>query len=157
MPTNLYGPGDNYHSQNSHVIPALLRRFHEAKYTEAPSVTIWGTGNARREFLYVDDLAAAATFIMNLSETFYQEKTKPMQSHINVGSGMDISISKLAKLIADVVGYNGKIIYDNAKPDGTPRKLMNSSLINSWGWSSKTNLFNGLKIAYEDMKCRAEQ
>jgi len=150
MPTNLYGPGDNYHPENSHVIPALIRRFHEAKVTSAPTVTIWGTGIPMREFLYVDDMAAASVFVMNLPKAQYDQHTRPMQSHINVGYGSDISIADVAQTIARVVGYTGTISFDPTKPDGTPRKLMDSSRLNSMDWQAKVNLEQGLALAYQD-------
>lgn len=150
MPTNLYGPGDNYHPENSHVIPALIRRFHEAKVNHAPSVTIWGTGTPRREFLYVEDMAAACVHVMNLSRTTYNHHTKPMLSHINIGSGQDITIQKLAEAVSKTVGYQGEIAFDPAKPDGTPRKLMDSSRINALGWQVKIGLNEGLGMTYED-------
>ena len=148
MPTNLYGPGDNYHPENSHVIPALIRRFHEAKTSQAPSVTIWGSGQARREFLFVDDMAAASIHIMNLHKADYDRHTSPMLSQINVGCGSDITIAELAATIGKVVGYAGDIIYDRSKPDGTPRKLMDSARINALGWSAKVGLETGLQRAY---------
>jgi GDP-L-fucose synthase len=150
MPTNLYGPGDNYHPENSHVIPALIRRFHEAKISNAPSVAIWGTGNPKREFLYVDDMAAASVHIMNLQRATYEQHTQPMLSHINVGYGSDISIAETAQTIAQVVGYGGDVTFDATKPDGTPRKLMDSSRLNSLGWHAKVSLAQGLKSAYDD-------
>ena len=136
MPTNLYGPGDNYHPENSHVIPALIRRFHEAKVSGAPEVAIWGTGTPRREFLYVDDMAAASVFVMDLPLASYQSQTKPMQSHINVGSGSDVTIAEVAHTIAKVVGYLGAVTFDTTKPDGAPRKWMDSSKLNALGWSA---------------------
>ena len=126
MPTNLYGPGDNYHQENSHVIPGLIRRFHEAKISGAPSVTIWGTGSPRREFLYVDDMASASVYVMQLPKAKYEQYTQPMQSHINVGSGSDVTIAELTQAIAQTVGYTGQIEFDATKPDGTPRKWMDS-------------------------------
>jgi GDP-L-fucose synthase len=150
MPTNLYGPGDNYHPENSHVIPALIRRFHEAKISGAPEVAIWGTGTPRREFLYVDDMAAACIFVMQLPTDVYQTQTMPMQSHINVGSGDDITIAEVALAIADAVGYRGQVVFDTTKPDGAPRKWMDSSKLNSLGWTAKIPLMQGLKIAYAD-------
>lgn len=150
MPTNLYGPGDNYHPENSHVIPALIRRFHEAKNQDASFVTIWGTGTPKREFLYVDDMAAACVHVMNLNKEVYDAHTLPMQSHINVGYGEDVTISELAKTVSDVVGYLGEIKFDIRKPDGTPRKLMDSSRLNSLGWRPQANLKTGLAKAYED-------
>jgi len=150
MPTNLYGPGDNYHSENSHVIPALIRRFHEAKVSNEPEVVIWGTGTPRREFLFVDDMAAASVFVMELDKKIYDQHTKPMQSHINVGFGSDITIAELAKAVGDAVGYQGKISSDTSKPDGSPRKWMDSSRLNRLGWSAKTALQEGLALAYSD-------
>ncbi len=150
MPTNLYGPGDNYHPENSHVIPALIRRFHEAKKGNSPEVIIWGTGTPMREFLYVDDMASASIFVMNLDKKIYTQHTEPMQSHINVGFGSDMSIKDLAEIIGCVVGYQGKIIFDTSKPDGTPKKLMNSHRLESIGWNAKVKLMDGLKIAYAD-------
>jgi len=150
MPTNLYGPGDNYHPENSHVIPALLRRFHEAKVSNAPEVAIWGTGKPRREFLYVDDMAAASVFVMNLAPDAYQAQVKPQLSHINVGFGSDITIAELATTIAQVVGYEGLITFDASKPDGAPRKLMDSHLLNSLGWQAKTTLKSGLMNVYTE-------
>ena len=150
MPTNLYGPGDNYHPENSHVIPALIRRFHEAKLDNAPSVAIWGTGNPRREFLYVDDMAAASVYVMNLPKTTYDQHTQPMLSHINVGCGQDVTILEVAQAVAQAVGYTGQISTDPTKPDGAPRKLMDSSRLNALGWQAKVTLEAGLKAAYQD-------
>lgn len=150
MPTNLYGPGDSYHPENSHVIPALIRRLHEAKVSHAPSVTAWGSGTPRREFLYVDDMAAASVHVMNLSKAIYDQHTKPMLSHINVGCGQDVTIRELVETIARVVGYQGQIIFDPSKPDGTPRKLMDSTRLNALGWAAKVALGAGLEKAYED-------
>ncbi len=150
MPTNLYGPGDNYHPENSHVIPALIRRFFEAKFANASSVAIWGTGTPKREFLYVDDMAAASVHVMNLSKADYDKHTQPMLSHINVGCGNDISIKELAETIGKIIGYKGDISFDPDKPDGTPRKLMDSSRINALGWRSKVTLEAGLKLACDD-------
>ncbi|WP_128113134.1 GDP-L-fucose synthase [Polynucleobacter necessarius] len=150
MPTNLYGPGDNYHPENSHVIPALIRRFHEAKLANAPEVLIWGTGTPKREFLFVDDMAAASIFVMQLEKAQYDAKTEPMQSHINVGFGDDVSIAQLAAAVAKVTGYQGKIGFDPSKPDGSPRKLMNSSRLNRMGWNPKVNLEQGLAVAYQE-------
>ncbi len=150
MPTNLYGPGDNYHPENSHVIPALIRRFHEAQVNQAPSVTIWGTGKPRREFLYVDDMAAASVHVMNMPQVSYRQHTQLMLSHINVGCGHDITIRELAETIARVVGYQGDIAFDPSKPDGVPRKLMDSSRLNELGWKAHVGLEVGLKAAYED-------
>jgi GDP-L-fucose synthase len=150
MPTNLFGPGDNYHPENSHVIPALIRRFHEAKINNAPFVTIWGTGASKREFLYVDDMAAACLHIMYLDKSIYDEHTQPMLSHINVGYGEDITIAKVAELIGKTVGFQGEITFDLSKPDGAPRKLMDSSLLNSLGWKAQMGLEAGLHAAYQD-------
>lgn len=150
MPTNLYGPGDNYHSENSHVIPALIRRFHEAKINNADRVVIWGTGTPRREFLYVDDMAAASVYVMNLDKPTYENNTKQMLSHINVGYGDDITIRDLAETIAEIIGYKGEITFDITKPDGTPRKLMDSSRLRAMGWSPKVEFNQGLKFAYQD-------
>tara|TARA_A100001015_G_scaffold319052_1_gene440782 strand:- start:331 stop:1302 length:972 start_codon:yes stop_codon:yes gene_type:complete len=152
MPTNLYGPGDNYHPENSHVIPALIRRFHEAKVTGAPSITIWGTGTPKREFLHVGDMAAASIHVMNLGSEVYQRYTQPMLSHINVGSGSDISIAELANLIGKTIGYKGKVAYDSSKPDGTPRKLMDTSRLNALGWRPTISLEDGLREAISDFK-----
>ena len=150
MPTNLYGPGDNYHPQNSHVIPALIRRFHEAKVNQAPAVTIWGSGTPRREFLYVDDMAAASVFVMNLPKATLDAHTQPMQSHINVGCGSDITIKELALAVGQTVGYQGTIDFDTSKPDGSPRKLMDSSRLNALGWQAQVGLDAGLTSAYAD-------
>ena len=150
MPTNLYGPGDNYHPENSHVIPALIRRFHEAKLAQAPSVAIWGTGTPKREFLYVDDMAAASVHVMNLPKLTYDQHTSPMLSHINVGFGSDVSIAEAAQTIAQVVGYTGAVTFDTSKLDGTPRKLMDSARIHSLGWQAKVDLELGLALAYQD-------
>lgn len=155
MPTNLYGPGDNYHPENSHVIPALIRRFHEAMAKQAPSVVIWGTGTPRREFLYVDDMAAASVHVMNLPKVIYDQHTQPMLSHINVGSGEDVTILQVAQAVARTVGYTGTIQTDPAKPDGTPRKLMDSSRLKSLGWQAKVELQDGLKAAYQDFLARS--
>ena len=150
MPTNLYGPGDNYHPQNSHVVPALIRRFHEAKASGAATVTLWGTGTPLREFLHVDDMAAASVFVMNLPKATYDQQTQPMQSHLNVGFGSDLSIRTLAETIARVVGYTGAIAVDPAQPDGTPRKLMDSRRLNALGWQPAIALEQGLAGAYAD-------
>ncbi len=150
MPTNLYGPGDNYHPENSHVIPALIRRFHEAKIVQAPSVSIWGSGTPRREFLYVDDVAAASVFVMNLPTEIHQQQTQAMLSHINVGFGSDVTIKELALAIGATVGYQGQIEFDASKPDGTPRKWMDSGRLNQLGWQPQVNLQEGLKRAYQD-------
>lgn len=156
MPTNLYGPGDNYHSENSHVIPALIRRFHEAKVSGVPTVVIWGTGTPRREFLYVDDMAAASVHVMELEKTIYEAHTEPMQSHINVGYGEDVTISALAKSIATAVGFKGDIAFDRTKPDGAPRKWMDSTRLNGLGWKPHVNLEAGLSQAYADFMQHAD-
>lgn len=150
MPTNLYGPGDSYHPENSHVIPALIRRFHEANTNHAPSVTIWGTGTPRREFLYVDDMAAACVYVMNLPRATYAQHTQQMLSHINVGCGYDITIRELAQAIALVIGYPGDIAFDPSQPDGSPRKLMDSTLLNTLGWRAQVSLEAGLENSYQD-------
>ena len=155
MPTNLYGPGDNYHPENSHVIPALLRRFHEAKINNAPEVLIWGTGTPRREFLYVDDMAAASVFVMQLDKATYDTQTQPMQSHINVGFGSDVTIAELAKAVGATVRYKGIISFDPTKPDGSPRKWMSSERLNKLGWAPEVELENGLINAYNNMLMQA--
>jgi GDP-L-fucose synthase len=156
MPTNLYGAGDNYHPENSHVIPALIRRFHEAKMNNAPDVVIWGSGSPMREFLYVDDMAAASVYVMNLDKTIYDQYTEPMLSHINVGYGSDVTIKSLAQTISAVVGYQGSIGFDITKPDGTARKLMDSGRLNSLGWQAQVNLKDGLTKAYQDYLANSE-
>lgn len=148
MPTNLYGPGDNYHPENSHVIPALLRRFHEAKANAAPEVVIWGSGKPMREFLYVDDMAAASVHVMALAPEAYAAATDPMHSHINVGTGQDVTIAELARLVGQTVGYQGEIVFDASKPDGTPRKLLDVSKLAALGWRASTPLAEGLERAY---------
>ena len=148
MPTNLYGPGDNYHPENSHVIPALIRRFHEAKVANAPEVMIWATGTPKRAFLYVDDMAAASVFVMDLAKEVYDEHTSPMQSHINVGFGSDVTIAELATAVAKATGYLGKISFDSSKPDGASRKWMDSSRLNKLGWATKVSLEKGLILTY---------
>jgi GDP-L-fucose synthase len=152
MPTNLYGPGDNYHPDNSHVIPALIRRFHEAKVSGAPEVAIWGTGSPRREFLYVDDMAAASVFVMNLNDATYQANTTPMCSHINVGFGSDVTIREVAQAVSQTVGYQGQITFDATKPDGAPRKWMDSQRLNALGWNATFDLQQGLALAYQDFQ-----
>jgi GDP-L-fucose synthase len=152
MPTNLYGPGDNYHAENSHVIPALLRRFHEARHAGAPQVAIWGTGAPKREFLYVDDMAAACLHVMSLPPSTYAAHVKPMVSHLNVGWGNDVAIGDLAHMVAAVVGYTGEIVFDTTKPDGSPRKLMDSSALRGLGWSPTIGLEEGLSRAYADFR-----
>ncbi len=149
MPTNLYGPGDNYHPENSHVIPALIRRFHEAKIQQMPAVTIWGSGKPRREFLYVEDMAKAAIFVMELGQSTLDHHTSPMMSHINVGYGEDLTILELAQTIAGVIGYAGEICFDATKPDGTPRKLLDSGRLHHMGWRAQVSIKDGLKKTYE--------
>lgn len=148
MPTNLYGAGDNFHPDNSHVLPALIRRFHEASVAQKESVTIWGTGTARREFLHVDDMAEASLFVLDLDKDVYSAATGPMLSHINVGSGEDISIIDLARLIAEVTGFKGRIVTDTTKPDGAPRKLLEVSKLHSLGWTARTGLREGIEHTY---------
>jgi len=150
MTTNLYGPGDNYHPENSHVIPALIRRFHEAKISRAPEVIIWGTGQPRREFLYVDNLAKASIFVMGLNKVDYDLATSPMQSHLNVGFGTDVTIAELANAVAKATNYVGKITFDTSKPDGPPRKWMSSQRLNQLGWQPGIDLQQGLQMAYDD-------
>jgi GDP-L-fucose synthase len=152
MPTNLYGPGDNYHPENSHVIPALIRRFHEAKISNAQHVTIWGSGSPKREFLYVDDMAKASVYVMDLDKKIYDLNTSPMLSHINIGYGDDVSIFDLARTVANVIGFEGEIKLDSSKPDGSPRKLMDSKRIHQLGWKATVGLEEGLKITYEFFK-----
>ena len=148
MPTNLYGEFDNFHPENSHVIPALIRRFHEAKLSDAPSVCAWGSGNPKREFLHVDDMASASIYVMDLHEEIYRKETKSMLSHINVGSGVDCSIKELTVTIAKVVGYEGQIKWDFSKPDGAPKKLMDNSCLKKLGWKSLISLEDGLRRTY---------
>ncbi len=152
MPTNLYGPGDNYHPENSHVIPALIRRFHEAKQRDDDEVLVWGSGTPRREFLYTDDMAAASIHVMNQPPKVWQAQVQPMCSHLNVGSGHDHTIRELAEQIGRVVGFEGVIRFDTTKPDGTPRKLMNSNRLQKLGWQPQVSLANGLQQAYADYK-----
>lgn len=148
MPTNLYGPNDNFHPNNSHVIPALLRRFHEAKLAGATEVAAWGTGSPMREFLHVDDMAAASIFVMELDKAIYEANTEPMLSHINVGTGVDCTIKQLTETVARVVGFSGKIVWDTSKPDGAPRKLMNVDRLKALGWQYGIELEQGLQHAY---------
>jgi len=150
MPTNLYGPGDNYHPENSHVIPALIRRFHEAKVSNAQEVVIWGTGTPRREFLYVDDMASASVFVMELDKAIYVQHTEPMHSHINVGYGEDLTIAQLANAVKNTVGYKGNIIFDESMPDGAARKWMDSTRLFALGWRPTLDLVAGLNVAYRD-------
>lgn len=157
MPTNLYGPGDNYHPENSHVVPALIRRFHEAKRDGKAEVIIWGTGMPRREFLYVDDMAEASIHVMELSREKIDASTKTMQSHVNIGTGVDITIQELAETIAKAVGYSGRIKCDPSKPDGTPRKLLDVSLLHKLGWQATTSLTDGLTTAYSNYLVAAQE
>jgi GDP-L-fucose synthase len=149
MPTNLYGENDNFHPENSHVIPALMRRFHEAKLANAPEVVVWGSGKPMREFLHVDDMAAASVFVMNVADETYQRCTLPMLSHINVGTGVDCAIAELATTMAEVIGFEGKVVFDSTKPDGTPRKLMDVSTLKALGWKYSISLRDGLASTYE--------
>jgi GDP-L-fucose synthase len=149
MPTNLYGIGDNFDLNNSHVLPALLRKCHEAKYQKKNTLEVWGTGTPRREFLNVDDLADACLFVMNLSNEIYQTQTQPMLSHLNIGVGEDVSIRKLAELIARVVGFEGELVFDISKPDGTPRKLLDVSRLKNLGWQAKISLEEGIRKTYQ--------
>lgn len=152
MPTNLYGPGDNFHPENSHVLPALMRRFHEAVIEGREEVVIWGSGKPLREFLHVDDMAEGALFVQNLDTEIYHANTQPMQSHINLGSGVEISIEGLAGLMAEVTGYKGRIVFDASKPDGTPRKLMDVGRLAAMGWQAKTPLRAGVSSTYDWFK-----
>ncbi|MFT2536215.1 GDP-L-fucose synthase family protein, partial [Escherichia coli] len=149
MPTNLYGMNDNFHPNNSHVIPALMRRFHEAKELGLNEVVVWGTGTPKREFLYVDDMAAASVYVMELDDEIYKKNTQPMLSHINVGTGVDCSIREMAETMALVVGYDGKIVFDITKPDGSPRKLMDVTRLENLGWKYRYNLKQGLELTYK--------
>lgn len=148
MPTNLYGRGDNFHSENSHVMPALIRRFHEAKQNNLPEVVVWGTGQPRREFLHVDDMAKACIYVMQLDKSVWRNIVEPMCSHLNVGYGSDISIKELAEMIKDVVGYQGCIIFDESKPDGTMQKLLDTSKLNHLGWKADIELRQGIADTY---------
>jgi GDP-L-fucose synthase len=155
MPTNLYGPGDNYHPENSHVIPALIRRFHEAKLANVPSVTVWGTGTPRREFLYSEDMADACVYLMNLPDERFvpllgQDRNDGLPPLMNIGVGHDLSIRELAETVKDVVGYSGTLEFDASKPDGTPRKLMDVGRLNAMGWKATTDMRSGLATAYRD-------
>jgi GDP-L-fucose synthase len=149
MPTNLYGVNDNFHPEDSHVIPALMQRFHEAKINNDKEVVVWGTGNAMREFLYVDDMAVASLFVLELDEKIYQANTKPMLSHINVGTGKDVTIREMAETMKDVVGFEGKLIFDTTKPDGAPRKLIDITRLENMGWKYSIDLKKGLEKTYE--------
>ena len=157
MPTNLYGAGDNYHLENSHVIPALIRKFHEAKLNKQSTVTVWGTGTPKREFLYSDDMAEACVFLMNIDDVAFQkllaaDRNDGLPPVLNLGSGVDSTIAELADLVKNTVGFNGEVIFDSTKPDGTMRKLMDSSRLNQLGWKLSTTLTNGLVLAYQDFK-----
>ncbi len=149
MPTNLYGPHDNFHPENAHVIPALIRRFHEAKINNSSQVIAWGSGKPMREFLYVEDMAEAAVFVMNLDAEKYNQETKPMLSHLNVGTSIDCTIKELVETVAKVIGFQGEIIFDTSKPDGTPRKLLDVSRMAKLGWQAKTSLEDGLNKTYQ--------
>jgi GDP-L-fucose synthase len=149
MPTNLYGINDNFHPENSHVIPALMQRFHEAKVNKDSEVVVWGTGNAMREFLYVDDMAQASLFVLELDEETYKTNTQPMISHINVGTGKDITIREMAETMKEVVGYKGRLVFDATKSDGAPRKLIDISRLKRMGWEYNVDLKDGLTSVYE--------
>jgi len=150
MPANLYGPGDNYHPENSHVVPALIRRFHEAKKNNLNEVLVWGTGTPKREFLYVDDMAEASLFVHNLDQEIFVAQTQPMLSQINVGTGIEVTIKELALAVKGVVGFDGAIIFDYSKPDGTLRKMMDISLLSKLGWTASISLKSGLEFSYAD-------
>jgi GDP-L-fucose synthase len=150
MPTNLYGPGDNYHPENSHVVPALIHKFHRAKEKSLDEVIVWGTGKPKREFLYVEDMAKASLFVHNLDKELFEAHTQPMLSHINVGSGTEVTIKELAEIVKGVVGFTGRIVFDQTKPDGTQRKLMNIDKLKELGWRPKINLKDGIQAAYQD-------
>ncbi len=152
MPTNLYGPGDNYHPENSHVVPALIRRFHDAVVNNLDEVVVWGSGTPKRELLYVDDMASASLFVHNLDRKVFEAHTQPMLSHINVGTGTELTIKELAETVKAVVGFKGKLIFDLTKPDGAPRKLMDVSLLSKLGWGATTEIELGLQISYTDFK-----
>jgi nucleoside-diphosphate-sugar epimerase len=149
MPTNLYGPGDNFHPENSHVLPALIRRFHEAKETGSGQVTIWGSGTPRREFLHVDDMAEASLFVLKLDHATYVANTHPMESHINIGCGSDISIAELAHVVAEVTGFEGEILFDTERPDGPPRKLLDVTRLTDMGWKAQIPLKEGVEATYQ--------
>ena len=149
MPTNLYGPGDNYHIQNSHVVPALIRRIHEAKINNLKKVCIWGTGKPMREFMFIEDMAEACIYLHSLKSDVFKEQVSPMVSHVNIGTGQDITIHDLAYLIKDTVGYFGDLVFDETKPDGTPRKLLDVSLLTALGWKAKISLQVGLQMTYD--------
>jgi len=152
IPANVYGPGDNYDLDNGHVVPGLIRRFHEAKLNNMPSIKVWGSGNPKREFLHADDMASACVYIMNIDKNTYKKYIDPMCSHINVGHGLDITIKELAELIKKITGFAGSIEFDSSKPDGAPRKILNISKIKSLGWSPKFTLNEGLIATYDDYK-----
>jgi len=149
MPTNLYGPGDNFHTDDSHVIPALMCRMHDAKINHDEEISVWGTGNQMREFLHVDDLADACVYVMGLEKPELDKFVKPTMSHINVGTGVDVTIRELVETLCDVVGYEGGIRFDDTKPDGAPRKLLDVSRLKSLGWEARTDLRAGLAYTYE--------
>ena len=149
MPTSLYGINDNFHPTNSHVIPALMQRIHAAKLNNDDQVVVWGTGNAMREFLYVDDMAEAAFFVLNLDKDIYDKNTEKMLSHINIGTGVDVTTRELAETIKDVIGFKGKLVFDKTKPDGAPRKLIDVSRLSKMGWNYRTELKSGLKLTYD--------
>lgn len=157
MPTNLYGPGDNFHPDNAHVLPVLMRRFHEAARDGAEEVVIWGSGTPRREFLHVDDVAEASVFVMNLDKEFYWANAAPMLSHINVGTGTDLEIRELAELLAEVTGFSGRLRFDASKPDGTPRKLLDVSRLATMGWTAKIPLKQGIRQTYDWFLANAER
>ena len=150
MPTNLYGPGDNYHPENSHVVPALIRRFHEAKEKNFSEVVVWGSGTPKREFLYVDDMAEASIFVHTLHQDIFAEQTRPMLSHVNVGTGEDVTIRDLAETVKEVVGFTGNLVFDTSKPDGPPRKLMDVEVLSNLGWTASVGLRDGLRHSYQD-------
>ena len=152
MPTNLYGPKDNFHPLNSHILPALIRRFHEAKILGKDTVEVWGSGRAKREFLYVEDMAKACVFIMNLSKSKLGDFINPMQSHINIGTGVDVSIADLAEIIKSTIGYSGNIIFDDTKPEGSPKKLLNIDKLSSLGFRNKIDLRQGVELTYDWFK-----
>ena len=154
MPTNLYGPGDNYHPENSHVVPALIRRFHEAKLNKHKEVVVWGSGTPMREFLYVDDMAEASLYVHRLERDSFDKYTSPLLSHVNVGTGVDLTIKELAEKISKIVGFVGTIVFDTTKPDGTVRKLLNVDVLSALGWTAKTNLQSGLEKAYADFQSK---
>jgi len=156
MPTNLYGIHDNFHPEDSHVVPALISKFHSAKINNEPEVFIWGSGNVRREFLYVDDMADAAIFVLDMNQNLYNSNTKPMLSHINIGTGIDITIRELSKTIQKIVGFTGEIIFDSTKPEGTQKKLVDTTILSNMGWSFNMNLESGLKKTYDWFKISKE-